>query len=43
MDCESGGGRCKLLHFEWLSNKVLPYSMGNYSQYSAINHNGKGY
>ena len=43
MDCKSGGGRRKLLHLEWINNKVLPYSTGNYSQYSAINHNGKEY
>ena len=30
MDREFGVGRCKLLHLEWLSNKVLPYSTGNY-------------
>ena len=23
-------GRCKLLHLEWISNEVLPYSTGNY-------------
>ena len=22
--------RCKLLHLEWISNEVLPYSTGNY-------------
>ena len=26
---------------EWINNKVLLYSTGNYSQYPVINHNGK--
>ena len=25
MDWEFGVGRCKLLHLEWIDNKVLPY------------------
>ena len=33
MDWESGVGRCKLLHSEWISNRVLKYSTGNYTQY----------
>ena len=37
------GHRCKLLHLEWINNKVLPYSPGNYTQYPVINPNGKGY
>ena len=28
---------------EWISNKVLLYSTGNYIQYLMINHNGKEY
>ena len=40
---EFGVGRCKLLHLEWINNKVLLYSTGNYVQYPVINHNGKGY
>ena len=40
---EFGVGRCELLHFEWISNKVLMYSIGNYTEYSVINHNGKEY
>ena len=32
----------KLLYIEWINNKVLPYSTGNYIQYPIINHNGKG-
>ena len=32
--------RCKLLHLEWINNKVLLYSTGNYIK-SGINHNGK--
>ena len=43
MDWEFGVGRCKLLHLEWLNNKVLLYSTGNYIQYPVINHNGKVY
>ena len=41
MDWESGTNRCKLLYTEWINNKVLFYSTGNYIQYSVINHNGK--
>ena len=43
MDWEFGISRCKLLYIEWINNKVLLYSMGNYSQYPVINHNGKEY
>ena len=35
--------RCKLLHIEWINNKVLLYRSGNYIQYPVINHNGKEY
>ena len=35
--------RCKLLHLEWMDNKVLLYSRGNYIQCPGINRNGKGY
>ena len=31
------------LYIEWINNKVLLYSTGNYIQYPAINHNGKEY
>ena len=31
-DWEFGVGRCKLLHLEWINNKVLLYSTGNYIQ-----------
>ena len=43
MNWESGVSRCKLLHLEWINNKALLYSTGNYIQYSEINHNGKEY
>ena len=43
MNWESGVNRCKLLHLEWINNKVLLYSTGNHIQYSEINHNGKEY
>ena len=32
MDGEFGVKRCKLLHFEWISNEVLLYSTQNYIQ-----------
>ena len=41
MDWEFGTDQCKLLYTEWINNKVLLYSTGNYSQYPVINHNGK--
>ena len=31
-DREFGVSRCKLLHLEWISSKVLLYSTGNYIQ-----------
>ena len=40
-DWEFGTSRCKLLHIEWMNNKVLLYSTGNYIQYPVISHNGK--
>ena len=43
MDWEFGVSRCKLLYIEWVNNKVLLYSTGNYIQYPMINHNGKEY
>ena len=43
MDWEFGISRCKLLYIEWINNKVLLYSTGNYIQYLVINHNGKKY
>ena len=36
MDWESGVGRCRLLHLEWINNEVLMYSTGNYTQYPVI-------
>ena len=38
---EFGVSRCKLLYREWVNNKVLVYSAGNYIQYPLINCNGK--
>ena len=43
MDWEFGVSRCKLLYIEWVNNKVLLYSTGNYIQYPVINCNGKEY
>ena len=42
-DWQFGISRCKLLYIGWINNKVLLYSIGNYIQYSMINHNGKEY
>ena len=42
-DWEFGISRLKLLYTEWINNKVLLYSIGNYIQYPVINHNGKEY
>ena len=36
MDWEFGVSRCKLLHTEWINNKVLLYRTGNYIQYPVI-------
>ena len=38
-----GVGRCKLLHWAWINNKVLLYSTGNYIQSPGIKHNGREY
>ena len=35
--------RCKLVYIEWINNKVLLYSTGNYIQYLVINYNGREY
>ena len=43
MDWEFGVSRCKLLHLEWINNKVLLYSTGNYIQSPGIDHDGKEY
>ena len=43
IEWEVGISRCKLLYIEWINNKVLLYSTGNYIQYPVINHNGKEY
>ena len=43
MEWEFGISRYKLLYIEWINNKALLYSTGNYIQYSVINHNGKEY
>ena len=41
MDWEFGNSRCKLLYIDWINNKVLLYSTGNYIHYLVLNHNGK--
>ena len=43
MDREFGVSRCKLLPLEWIRNKVLLYSTGNYSQYLGIKHDKRYY
>ena len=43
MEGESGISRYKLLHIEWMYNKVLQYSTGNCIQYPMINHMEKNY
>ena len=40
-DWELGVGRCKLLHFEWISNEVLLYSTRNSIQSPGIEHDGR--
>ena len=41
VDGEVGVGRCKLLHVEWISNKVLLYTTGNYVQSLGLEHDGR--
>ena len=36
-----GVGRCKRLHLEWISNEVLLYSTGNYTQSLGTDHDGR--
>ena len=43
MDWEFEISRYKLLYTEWVSNKVLVYSTGNYIHYLVINHEEKEY
>ena len=43
LDWEFGINRCKLVYIEWINNRVLLYSTGNYTQYPMINHNEKEY
>ena len=43
MEREFGISRCKLVYREWINNKVLLYSTGNYIQYPGINQNRKEY
>ena len=38
MDWEFGVSRCKLLHFEWISNEILLHSTGNYIQSLLMEH-----
>ena len=43
MDWESEVSRCELLHLEWINNKVLLESTGDYTQYPGTHHNRKEY
>ena len=43
VEWESVNSICKLLHTDWINNKVLLYSTGNYTQNPVINHNGEEY
>ena len=36
MDWEAGVSRCKLLHLEWINNKILLYDTRNYIQSPGI-------
>ena len=41
MDWEFGVSRCKLLHLEWINNKVLLYSKGSYIQSLGMENYGR--
>ena len=41
MDLEFDISICKLLYLEWISNKILLYSTGNYIQSPGTDHDGK--
>ena len=41
MDWEFEVSRCKLLHLEWIDNKVLLYSTGKQIQTPGIDHDGR--
>ena len=45
LDWEFEISRCRLLilYTEWINNKILLYTTGNYIQYPIINCNGKEY
>ena len=43
MEREFGVSRYKLSYVEWIKNKDLLYSIGNYSPYPVINYNEKEY
>ena len=38
---EFGVSKCKILHLEWISNKVQFYSAGNHIQSLGIEHDGR--
>ena len=43
LDLKFGVSRCKPLHLEWISNKILLYSTGNYIQSFVMEHDGRYY
>ena len=42
MDWAFGVSGCKLLHLEWISNKIQQYSTGNYIQWLVMEHDDAG-
>ena len=42
MDWGAGISTCKLLYKEWINNKILLHSTGNYIENPITNHDGKG-
>ena len=43
MDWDLGVSRCKLLYWEWISNEVLLYTGGNYTQSLVMECDGRKY
>ena len=41
MNGEFGVSRYELLHLEWIRNRILLYSTGNYVQYLGVEHDGR--
>ena len=43
MDWDLRVSICKLLHSEWVKNRVLLFSIGNYTPFPETDHDGKEY